>query len=149
MSRFQTETPVTSDGQEVRGELDPVPGAADGAGDRLGERGLADAGDVLDEEVPGREQADEREVDRFALALDHPLDVVDQGPEERLDHGGDGRRRRWLGLGRFTASADSVRVVPPQPLPVVGLSADECASVRDRSRVPVRGDRPEYAVRRS
>ena len=58
-------------GQQVGGELDAVPGAADRAGDRLGQRRLADAGDVLDEEVALGEQAHEREVDLLALALDH------------------------------------------------------------------------------
>ena len=60
--------------QEVRGALDPVEDAADGAGERLGEEGLADAGDVLDEQVPAREQRDEGEGDRLGLAPQHALD---------------------------------------------------------------------------
>ena len=55
-------------------------------GDRLGQRRLADAGDVLDEEVALGEQADEREVHLVALALDDALDVgeerVEQGPND-------------------------------------------------------------------
>ena len=53
---------MTSDGQQVGRELDPAPRAVDGPGDGLGQRRLADAGDVLDEEVPLGEQAHQREV---------------------------------------------------------------------------------------
>ena len=80
--RFHTDTPVTSDGSRsgVNWMRCHVP--ADRAGDRLRQRRLADAGDVLDEEVALGEQAHEREVDRLALALDHALDVVEQGVEQ-------------------------------------------------------------------
>ena len=71
--------------QEVGGELDAVAGAADRRRDRLGQRRLADAGDVLDEEVALGEEAHEREVDLLALALDHALDVVEQGGEQAAE----------------------------------------------------------------
>ena len=71
--------------QEVGGELDAVAGAADRAGDRLGQRRLADAGDVLDEEVALGEQAHEREVHLLALALDHALDVGEQRGEQAAE----------------------------------------------------------------
>ena len=48
-------------GEEVGRELDAVPRRRDRAGDRLGERRLADAGHVLDEQVALGEQAHERE----------------------------------------------------------------------------------------
>ena len=48
-------------GEEVRRALDAAEDAADGAGERLGEEGLADAGHVLDEEVAAGEQRDEGE----------------------------------------------------------------------------------------
>ncbi len=37
---------------------------------RLGERGLADAGNVFDQQVAAREQRDQRELNRFFLAID-------------------------------------------------------------------------------
>ena len=49
--------------------------------DRLGERGLADAGHVLDEQVALGEQAHEREVDGALLAPEHLLDL----PGERVE----------------------------------------------------------------
>ena len=71
--------------QEVGRELDAVPGAGDRAGDRLRERRLADARDVLDEEVTLGEQAEEREAHLVGLALDDALDVGEQRVEERGD----------------------------------------------------------------
>ena len=43
--------------------------------DRLGQQGLADAGDVLDEDVALGQQRDEREADHLGLALDDRRDV--------------------------------------------------------------------------
>ncbi len=71
--------------QEVGGELDAVARAADRRRDRLGQRGLADAGDVLDEEVALGEEAHEREVHLLALALDDALDVAEQGREQAAE----------------------------------------------------------------
>ena len=53
--------------------------------DRLGQRRLADAGDVLDEQVALGQEADEREVDLLALALDDLLDVVDERGEQATE----------------------------------------------------------------
>lgn len=61
-------------GQLVGGELDAADGAVDGLGERLREHRLADAWDVLDEEVPLREQHGERDGDGVRLALDDTLD---------------------------------------------------------------------------
>ena len=49
-------------------------GAGDGAGQRLGEHRLADARDVLDQQVTGREQRHQSQFHRLRLALDHGLD---------------------------------------------------------------------------
>ena len=68
--------------EEVGGELDALAGAADRPGDRLRQRRLADARDVLDEEVPLGEHAHEREVDGVALALDHSFDIGEQRLEQ-------------------------------------------------------------------
>ena len=49
--------------------------AADGAGERLGEQGLADAGDVLDEEVAAGEERHDREPHRLGLAPEDAAEV--------------------------------------------------------------------------
>src|SRR6478672_11250259 len=61
--------------QQVRRELDALDGAVDGAGQRLGQHGLPDPGNVLDEQVPLGEQDCERGPNHVPLALDHLLDV--------------------------------------------------------------------------
>ena len=60
-------------GQQVRRELHPAHGAVDGPRQRLGQHGLADAGDVLDEQVPLREQDGEGQPDHVGLPVDHGL----------------------------------------------------------------------------
>jgi hypothetical protein len=45
-------------------------------GEGLGERGLADAGDVLDEDVPPIEEGDHRQVDGAILADDDSMDAL-------------------------------------------------------------------------
>ncbi len=57
-------------GQHVAGELQAVEAAVDGAGEGVGEGGLAHAGDVLDQQVAAREQADERQAHHLRLAAD-------------------------------------------------------------------------------
>ena len=61
-------------GQHVAGELQAMEAAGDGAGERLGEGGLADAGHVLDEEMSARQQADERQAHDFGLAVNRRAD---------------------------------------------------------------------------
>ena len=56
-------------GQQVGSELDPAHGAVDAARQGLAELGLADARDVLDEEMALREQHDQGGVDHVRLAL--------------------------------------------------------------------------------
>ena len=69
--------------QEVARELDAPQLAADGLGEGARERGLADAGHVLDEQVPAREERHERELDGVLLALEGALD----GLSQRLERG--------------------------------------------------------------
>ena len=83
--RSQTETPVTSDGSRsgvnwMRRHVPPIERAM-----RLGERRLADAGHVLDEEVALGEQADEREVDGAPLAAEHRLDLARRARRKVLE----------------------------------------------------------------
>jgi hypothetical protein len=91
-------------GQQVGRELDPSPRATDGTGDRLRQGRLAHAGDVLDQEMALREQADEPEADRLLLAPDHLLDVGEHCVEEPVERGMTGRGRRLHGDGELLAS---------------------------------------------
>ena len=54
------------------------------AASALRQRGLADAGHVLDEQVAAREQRDHREPDRLGLAADHAADVVLERPDQQM-----------------------------------------------------------------
>ena len=58
---------------------------------RAGERGLSDAGHVLDEEVSFRQESDERELDGLVLALERRLHRLTQSLE-RGELLGDARR---------------------------------------------------------
>jgi len=79
--------------QEVRGELDAPERAADGAGERAGERGLADAGHVLDEHMAARRQRSDGEAHYAGLAVD---DLGDGGFEAGERGAGVARRaNRW------------------------------------------------------
>ena len=138
--------------QEVGGELDAVPRAADRACDRLGERGLADAGDVLDEEVALGDEAHQGEVHLLALALDGALDVVDERGEEaaeggvaarrgrRLNHGDDGTRGLLRSLGQAPRVTGSVRAstfltvtAAPRRPPRFRVSRSGCGRARSSS----------------
>ena len=55
-------------GQHVGGELQPVKVRIDAARQRLRERGLADAGNVFDQQMPARQQAGQRQPQDFGLA---------------------------------------------------------------------------------
>ena len=75
--RFQTVTPMTSEGSRsgvnwIRANVQSIE-----RGQRLRQARLADAGDVLDQEVALGDQAQQRELDDLGLALDDPLDVVE------------------------------------------------------------------------
>jgi hypothetical protein len=90
--------------QQVGRELDAAHRAVDAAGERLAEHGLADARDVLDEEVTLGQEDDEGGVDHVGLALDHLLDVAAHG----ADHAGQG-----LEVGRSGARCVHVCEVLP------------------------------------
>ena len=85
-------TPHADDvgGQQVRRELHPPEAGLHGPGEGLGKTGLADAGDVFDQEVSLRDEAQHDEVDDFGLSLDDVADVVGDG----LEDVGEGRCRR-------------------------------------------------------
>ena len=57
-------------GEHVAGELEAVESAVDGAGEHLREGGLADAGDIFDEQVTAGQEADEGKPDDVGLATD-------------------------------------------------------------------------------
>ena len=60
--------------QQIGSELNPLEAAIEASGEGLGERGLADAGHVFDQEVPAGEKGHEREFDDIGLAPNHALD---------------------------------------------------------------------------
>ena len=62
--------------QEVARELDAGVLEAERGRERLGERRLADAGDVLDQQVAAGEEAREREPQRLALADDDAVELA-------------------------------------------------------------------------
>jgi hypothetical protein len=86
-------------GQQVRGELDPAPLAAYGGGDGAGQRCLADAGDVLDQQMALGEEPGERQPDHLGLA-EHDRGDVGRQPGSDIGealHLVGGKRRRTLG----------------------------------------------------
>ena len=95
-------------GQQVGRELDAVPRDRQRGRQRAGQRGLAGAGHVLEQQVALGEQADDRVVDHLGLALDDVADVRAQP----LDVAGDLRDRlrtswsccSYIGRGRVLAS---------------------------------------------
>jgi hypothetical protein len=77
--------------QEVAGELDAVEGATEGRRQRPGQGGLADPGDVLDEQVAARQERGDRQADRPGLAAHHRgdrgLESADRGDQVSRRHG--------------------------------------------------------------
>ena len=70
--------------EHVGGELDALEAGADGSRQRGGQRGLADAGDVLDQQVTARHQADHGEAHHLRLADQGAADVRLQ-PADQLE----------------------------------------------------------------
>jgi hypothetical protein len=66
-------------GQQVWRELDPLEGAPDTPGHRLGEYRLPNAGYILNQDMPAAEQRDQNELDLAPLANDNTLNVVTRG----------------------------------------------------------------------
>jgi hypothetical protein len=72
--------------QQVAGELDAVEFQAEGQGERMRQRGLADARHVLDQQVAAGQQASEREAHLLVLA-DHDLADLARGGMQFVEHG--------------------------------------------------------------
>ncbi len=73
-------------GEHVARELDAVEIEPEELREHLGERGLADAGQVFDQQVPAREQAGERETDLALLAKDYFSRLLYDALNERIGH---------------------------------------------------------------
>jgi hypothetical protein len=80
-------------GKQVGGELDALPAEAEGAGQCLGQAGLAHPGYVLDEQVTLGHEADERKARRRPLPVYDPGDVGHDAVEERGEILDTARRR--------------------------------------------------------
>src|SRR6516162_11469662 len=93
-------------GQHVRGELNPGELQPEGGGEGTREQGLAQARQVLDEDVPGGQDAEQDLCDRFPLADDDPLNLG--------EHLGAALRRRGYrwgeGPGHSCSSRSTIRV---------------------------------------
>ena len=76
-------------GEQVGSELYALEPATERGGERLGERGLARPGNVLDERMPTRQEAADQQFQRGPLPLDDPLEI---GQQRRQDRRGGGRR---------------------------------------------------------
>jgi len=63
-------------GQQVTGELNPLEGAIQRAREAMGQRGLPDTGDVLDQEMAACQQADDRHLDHLWFPFDDLRDIV-------------------------------------------------------------------------
>ena len=81
-------------GQEVGRALHPAVAAADRGGQRLREQRLAGAGHPLDEQVPARQQRDQREPDRVGRAAHRARDRVEELGRHRAGSRDRGRIRR-------------------------------------------------------
>ena len=92
-------------GEQVGRALDAGERAVDRARERARQRGLADAGVVLDEDVPLGEQRDDHLLEHVVVDLDRAPDVVGDpaGDRHRRLHllGGDGALRLGRGLQGF------------------------------------------------
>ena len=66
-------------GQQVGGELDPREVQAQRRGERPRDERLAEAGQILDQDVPAGQHGGEDERQRRAPAHHHPLDLVEHG----------------------------------------------------------------------
>jgi hypothetical protein len=75
-------------GEEIGGELDALEGTAERTRDRLGQDRLADAGDVLDEDVTTAEQRHEHEEHLVPLTDHDSLDVIADQARDCLDSAG-------------------------------------------------------------
>ena len=100
--------------QKIRGELDALQAEPEAGRERVRERRLAHAGQVLDQQVAAREQAREREPHRVGLAEQHAVDLAlgrggraELGVTER-SRGGGGVRHDWRFQGPIEPRANRV-----------------------------------------
>ena len=89
--------PVTSEGMRSGVNWMRLKLAADGAGERLGQHRLADAGDVVDEDVALAQQRDERHLDDVVSPDDDAADVLADAGGGVTDLGNGGGM--WSGTG--------------------------------------------------
>ncbi len=96
--------------QQVAGELDALIGQAERFGHRMRQRGLADAGDVLDQQMAARQQARDAQSHLMLLAQDHPIELRRGGGDQLdgvglRDQSGDGGIHALSGFTRGPVSA--------------------------------------------
>ncbi len=68
-------------GQQIAGELHALEGQSQGLGDGVREGGLADPGNVLDQQMPARQQACQAQADLRVLAEDDAVDLRENGAD--------------------------------------------------------------------
>jgi hypothetical protein len=69
-------------GQQVARELNALIRQAERLGERVRERRLADAGHILDEQVPARQQARQTQPQLMFFAEDDPVELRDRGADQ-------------------------------------------------------------------
>ncbi len=115
-------------GQHVGGELDALERGPDGPGQARGQRGLAHAGHVLDQEVPAGDQADDGEPHHLRLSEQRAPDVfletadgfrrvAHRIPLYRTAHFST-RAGRWPGLIPSATLSGAMAFDPPQRAPL-------------------------------
>src|SRR5579863_3872644 len=83
--------------QQVTGKLHALKSAVDGAGEGLSERGLADSGNALNEQVSAREDADQSEADNVVFAANDAAQGLFEF-SSLVGNGGSGLRRHRFGF---------------------------------------------------
>jgi hypothetical protein len=124
-------------GQEVARELNAVVAEPQGFRERVRERGLADAGQVLDEQVAAREQARQRQLELTALADHDALERLDDGSNQSLAVGAaarDQRRCRHAGNRRLNRGLATPQTSPFVTDSRVALRRSASTRVRCRPR---------------
>ena len=72
-------------GQQIRRKLDALKAAADRAGERLGQGGLANAGDIFEQDMPFTKERNQQQFDHFLFAHDDAGDIFAHALGELLD----------------------------------------------------------------
>src|SRR5271155_786330 len=108
-------------GQQVRSKLNALERAAEGARQSLRKRGLADARNVFNQQMPAREQRGERELDDVFLALYDARDRVQKFGEARAGVSRGCLQFAWpsatkIGCRCFSKWPCRLRLQPRRPL---------------------------------